>query len=397
MKKIKGFLKGGRAYLEHGKTIIEIPKQMIYIDKEGDHRLVDTLTNTGNLTVRDGLKSIKFVPIDDMKFVVDKGDKIEYIKPKTKEEKKKIKEEEERRLKLEEKIRNMISQKIREAKTFQEKYELYEQFRTDDNLNTPFINGLDKVKNWKIKFYNKYKDKIIEIKNKAETERADKLIEKYARNNKQIVKDLEKGYIDKLPKTKKALLDLIEYNQRPSDSQFENLKMLIVRFVAIRRDMYQSIKEDIDVEYNAVRVKALNNIIKYISVYLAKYENDRKQVGTKKKVREEVKKDVEEDTKVKKDESKKLPNSHKFFYRFKKSGENDQDFYEDLITKTQEFLKRMKDKPNKTREELNNIDDLEYKLDFDVAPMMKEKYGWDVTHDSIDKDEWNFDPRKRFG
>jgi len=57
--------------IEFGSTQITIPKQMLLLNKNGLYNPVNTLTKSGNLTTRNGKKSIKFVSNDDRKIIIN--------------------------------------------------------------------------------------------------------------------------------------------------------------------------------------------------------------------------------------------------------------------------------------------------------------------------------------
>lgn len=414
MKKIKGHMIGGKAYLQHGKTVVEVPKQMVFKDSDGEYKLVDSLTELGNPTLRNGLKSIRFIPRDDdvpdvtvTNKIIDlnkkrreqEEEKIQKEKERKERERQKEKERKEKERKDKEEARKrefnfnkqsyLLMSDIKDAKNLSAQYKVFFDLM---KYESDFLNAqtMPKVYEWREKFYKKHKNDIFD----------------QAKNDKSMIKEAEDGFIEKLTKAKRALLEKIEYNQRPTEKQFDNFKSIIVQFIAIKKEITRVIDQNDDSDgyeafklgiERAIDVKALDNIIKRISKYLAKFESNVKpsvereyklrKLREEKEKKEEKKKVKEEVKEKKKEDVKQNTGSavHKFMYRMKKPGETDEEFFEDLILKAYDFLNSMKKKLNKTPAEEKNVDDLDYQLFFDVAPRVKQMYGWDVLPEGLEK------------
>ena len=432
MKKIIGYMKGGKSYLQHGEIIVEIPRQMVFKDTDGDYKLVDSLTELGNPTLRNGLKSVRFVSREDDEPIVDVSKKSINLDKKRKEqeeerrqkeierkerERQKEEERKEKERKDEEEARKrefnfnkqsyLLMSDIKDAKNLSAQYKVFFDLM---KYEPDFLNAqtMPKVYEWREKFYKKHKNDIFD----------------QAKNNKNMIKEAEDGFIEKLTKAKKALLEKIEYNQRPTEKQFDNFKSIIVQFIAMKKEITRAIDQnDDDDNYEEFKrgiermidVKALDNIIKRISKYLAKFESnvkpsvereykprkprEDKEEKEEKEEKEDVKQKVKEEKEEKKKENKKDdkgkkkeeikeytgPTTHRFMYRMKKPGETEEEFYEDLILKAYNFLNNMKRKRNITPAEEKTVDDLSYKLFFDVAPRVKQMYGWDVLPEGLEK------------
>jgi hypothetical protein len=116
------------AYFEFGKSTLQIPEKMIFVNKQGYEKLAPTTTKSGSLTSRFGIRSLNVEPVQDNDINLIKGGVKEYVEireqkkreKKTKEEKdkkykdvkKKNKGVDKEVLKYNEMIKNMEGQRL---------------------------------------------------------------------------------------------------------------------------------------------------------------------------------------------------------------------------------------------------------------------------------------------
>lgn len=84
------------SYFEFGKSTLQIPQKMIFVNKQGYEKLAPTTTKSGSLTSRFGIRSLNVEPVEDNDINLIKGGVKEYVEIREqKKRQKKTKEERE--------------------------------------------------------------------------------------------------------------------------------------------------------------------------------------------------------------------------------------------------------------------------------------------------------------
>lgn len=204
---------------------------------------------------------------------------------------------------------------------------------------------------------------------KKEREELFKLASNLTAKKNDEIKDEYKNILNKMTIKKKKLFELIQDDLKPTENQFDELKILYAGFVGKISNIYSDLPYDKNDKLSlSIQLMALDKIVKQMVKYMQKYKNDLAKSKTRKIKKIDNKDEKEKDEKEKDKKTKgnsDLPLYDGPLYREQREDEEDKDYYKDIVEYLLKIRKLYLNKANKTNEEskiYNEIEDDKYDL-----------------------------------
>jgi hypothetical protein len=228
------------AYFEFGKSTLQIPEKMIFVNKQGYEKLAPTTTKSGSLTSRFGIRSLNVEPVQDNDINLIKGGVKEYIEIREqKKREKKTKEEKDKKYKDVKKKNKGVDKEILKYNEMMKnaKNEVLPKKKDEKTVykRDVLLNDLEKLED--------------EYKNKTGSDKA-KIKKKINEKKKQIseMDDEADNYYKRISDIKKKFSELLSNEYSENNYSIEQLK-----------EKYKNVVNDVDNIINEMKKQKINS------------------------------------------------------------------------------------------------------------------------------------------